>query len=788
MKRSLFFRTGVCFGLGIITAILTLGLQGCATKQQEIIVANIGTAPITLTDFEKMYLRSNGSAALTDTLTQEEKERFLDLMIKYRLKLTDAYKQEMEKRPEVLGEIDQYRGSLATSYLSERELVRPGVQRMFDRSREEIRASHILLTFPPNATAADSALVYTQAQEIINEAKAGKDFGQLALSFSKDPSVQQNKGDLYYFSIGRMVPDFEDGAFALKKGEVTPVPVKTRFGLHIIKCVDRKPSAGERQVSHIMIRFQSQTPTPEDTAAAYARIAAIQDSVNKGIPFAELAMRNSEDGGSSGRGGDLGWFGRGRWPQPFDEMAFQLPVGKVSPIVRTAYGYHLIHCLNSAPPKSFDDLKQELQNGYQQQRFQNDFAALSARIKNEVQFVRNDSVVTRFVTAFDSTKMVRDSGWAESLPKEFASATMFKVLGRTVSVDSVITMIKGHTEWWTTSLHRASLTPIVDKLADQVLYAAKSELLEKQDPEFAGLLREYKEGILLYQIEQDQVWNKIATSDSLLRVYFAQHRDKFVFPDRVAFTEIRAINEHQAKTIKEKLDAGMTMEQVAREDSIRMTAKTNYQVRFAPGKSGLTQKAAVPVGEVGVLLQKETVTRVMILAYADTSIRKAQNEALAKKRLEGVKGILTTKYGIPASRILAETRPQRFAAARQKDTAGVLNRMDLQIVGLQPLVSGVLDRAILAPAADERAKRADSLAIGGTSIPFRTKTGFSVVRKDSAAPARQKTFEEAGPEVSSAFQDYESKRLETEWLNSIKRYAPVSEHKELLKNAFAKKP
>lgn len=788
MKRSLFVRSSAYVGLSIMAAIIILSIEGCAPKQQESIVANIGTAPITLTDFEKMYIRSNGSNALSNPVSQEERERFLDLMIKYRLKLTDAYRQGMEKRPEVLSEIDQYRGSLATSYLSEREIVRPNVQMIFNRTREEIRASHILLVFTPNAKAEDSALVYKQAQEIIAEAKAGKDFGQLALAFSKDPSVQQNKGDLYYLTVGRLVPEFEDAAYALKAGEVSPAPVKTRFGLHIIKVTDRRPTQGERQASHIMIRFQAQNPAPEDTLAAYQRIATIKDSLAQGIPFADLAMRNSDDVGSNSRGGDLGWFARGRWPQPFDETAFLLPVGKPSSIVRTAYGYHLILCTNTRPPKTFDELKQEIQNQYQQQRFQNDFAAYTARIKKEVQFTRNDSIVALFVSGLDSTKMVRDSGWAEALPRDLARAPMFKVLGRTISVDSVITMIKGHTEWSTTTLHKLSLGPIVDKLSDQVLFAAKSELLEKDDPEFAGLLREYKEGILLYQIEQDQVWNKIASSDSLLRLYFNDHRDKFAFPARVAFSEIRGINEAQAQTIREKLTAGMTMEQVAVEDSLRMTARTNYQIPFAPGKTSLSAKAAAPVAAVGALLQKESATRVMILAYADTSARKAQNEALAKKRLEYMKGMLTKTQNISAGRILAETRPQRFAAAKAKDSTGILNRIDLQIVGLQPMVTGKIEKGLVAPASDERAKRADSLAVGGLSMPFRFKTGWAVVRNDGVEPARLKTFEEAGPEVSSAFQDYESKRLETEWLNRVKQYAPVTEHKELLKNAFAKTP
>lgn len=788
MKRNISFRTAIVVGLGTVAATFVLSIHGCAPKQAESVVATIGTTPITLTDFENMYTRSNGGTSQGSAVTQEERERFLDLMIKYRLKLTDAYRQGMDKRPEVLGEINQYRGSLAASYLTERDLVGPNVRKMYDRSREEIRASHIILTFRQDAKPEDSAAVYKQAREIIADARAGKDFSQLALSFSQDPGVQQNKGDLYYFSTGRMVPEFEDGVYALKTGEITPQPIKTRFGLHIIKVTDRKPSQGELQVSHIMVRFPSQTPTPEDTAAAYKKILVIQDSLAKGTPFADLAMRNSEDGGSSGRGGDLGWSARGRWPQPFDEAAFLLAPGKTSQVVRTPYGYHLILCTNARPPKTFEEAKQDFQNLYQQQRFQDDYAAFTAKIKKEVQFVRNDSVITRFVTEFDSTKTVRDSGWAESMPRDLAGAPMFMVLGRQVRVDSVVAMLKGRFEWSNTSLHRLSLAPIVDKLAEQVLFEGKSQLLEQQDPKFAALLREYKEGILLYQVEQDQVWNKVTTSDSLLRIYFGQHREKFLFPDRVRFTEIRSATEAHAGVVRQKLLAGMTMDQVVREDSLRMTATVNYQIVLGAGKAVLAPKAAAPVKAVGELMRAEAATRVLVAVYADTSVRKAKNEALAKKRLELVKGMLTTTFGIAADRIMTETRPRNFAAAKQKDTAGVLQLLDLQILGLQALVIAGLETTIAAPAADERAKKADSLAIGGYSLPFFHKVSYSIVRKDGVEGPRQKSFEEAGAEVSSAYQEYESKRLESEWLARVKKDAPVIEHKELLKNAFAKTP
>ena len=785
MERSTSVRILVSCFLFAAVLVTALLLAGCAPKGQDAIVASIGTTPITLSEYEKLYAKSNGSSQAGAAASQEDREKFLDLMVKYRKKLLDAYELGLDRRPELLSEILQYKGSLAASYLTDRALVGPAVREMYDRSREEIRASHILLNFKQGATAVDSAEVLKQAAEIIADAKAGKDFGELALSFSRDPSAQTNRGDLYYFSVGRMVPEFENAAFSMKKGEVSSAPTFTRFGAHILKITDRKPSQGETHCAHIMIRFTSQNPPPEDTLAAIQKIKLLQDSLQAGADFASLAQRHSDDGGSSDRGGDLGWFSRGRWPQPFDEAAMLLKPGENSSIVRTTYGYHLIRCLETRPPKTFEEARTELQNLYQQHRFQSEYAKFLDGIKKEVQFVRVDSVARLFSTAFDSTKTTRDSGWTDALTPELRRAPLFRVAGGAVSVDSVVAIIKSHPEWSNLSLHRITLNSTLDKVGEQLIFGAKADLLEKSDPEFAALLREYKEGILLYQAEQEQVWNRVTTNDSLLRAYFAAHRNDYVFPDRVQFTEIRSATESQAKILHEKLVAGKTFEEAALEDSIRMKLPASYDVPFASGKNILGKAARATLDEIGIVIQQEPALHIKLIVSPDTSIQKSKNTKLAAQRLDAIRRHLTTKAGIKADAITTEERPQRFAADKTKDSAGVTQRVQVQIVGRMPLVISKIEEHLLAPSADDRATRADSLQIGGISRPFSYKVGFSIVRLDGREPARQKTFEEAGAEVSSHYQDYESKRLEQDWMDRVARNHPVVLHKETLKQAFA---
>lgn len=775
-------------GIPLLAGLFVLILSGCSPKIPDTIVARVGDTPITVADFERMYVKSNGTREAGVSASQEDRERFLDLIIKYRLKLADAYDQGLQKRPDVNTEIEQYKGSLAQSYLTDRQLVQPNVTKMYNRMKEELRASHILLTFKQGATVEDSAAVYKQANEIIAEVKSGKDFGQLAETYSQDPSAKTNKGDLYYFSTGRMVPEFEDGVFALQKGEVTPVPIKTQYGIHIVKVTDRKPSAGEMRCSHIMIRFNSQTPSPEDTLAAYQRIKAIRDSLAGGNEFADLAIRNSGDPGSASRGGDLGWFSRGRWPQPFDEEAFLLKPGQVSGIVRTIYGYHLIKCTEARPLKSFEELRQELQRTYQQQRFQGDYAAMYNRIQQEVRFTQNDSVRQQFLASLDSTKTVRDSAWADAIPREIGRAAMVTIAGKPVPVDTMASIFARRPDLASTSLHRVSMSSALDKIIEQLVYTAKAGLLEASDPEFASILNEYREGILLYQIEQDQVWSKIATSDSLQRIYFEQNRDKFVFPDRIVFTEIRAASESNAWNIHNLLKQGESMEAIAHRDSVRMAAPSSFTMRFAPKRSEIPTQEIPKLASIAQELRNDPVLNLQVVAYPDTGSAKTKrkNLALAQKRIDSVRQFFSKRLSVDIEHIISQSRPRNFVPAvpRQADTTDYPDRLDLTILRRQPLVLPPVQTITLAPGTDERVNHADSLRVGEFSSPFQHQAAFLIVRLDKRDPAHRKSYEEAGTEVSSAFQDYEAKRLESEWLGRVRAQHPVSENKPSLQKAF----
>lgn len=774
-----------------LIALLLAGLTaGCSPKQGETLVASVGDDKITLGEYERLYVKSNGSREAGLQATMEEREKFLDLMVKYRLKLADAYTMGLDKDPSLMAEVGQYKGSLAASYLTERDVTEPGLRRLYQRRSEETRASHILLSLGPNAAPEDTVAAYAKAAEVIGLLDRGAPFDSLAVAVSQDPSAATNRGDLYYFTAGQMVSPFEDAVYAMKKGDVTRRPVRTQYGLHIIKLTDRKPSVGQIQAGHIMIRFDRPDPPPADTAAAFDKARALLDSLRAGAEFGDLARRHSGDPGSAGVGGDLGVFGRRRWIQEFDEVAFNLQPGQVSDIVRTRYGYHIIKCTAHFPLKSFDESKAELKTAYQQTRFQDDFAAYVETVKRTSGYTMDAGVLGRFTSSLDSTRSTRDSAWWSTVPTDVRSATLYTIGGRAYPVDSLIANLRTRPDLASTPLRGASLNEAAGKVGEQFLFTQRAERLEKESPEFAAIMREYREGILLYQVEQERVWKRVAASvnDSTLKAYHAANADRYRWPSRVAFSEAPFTTEDAAAAATERLKAGASLEDLAREEAVRMAAPTSFTARFARGSVTVSSAMRDAVAPALLELRGDAAVRLQFTAQPDTLSRRKQNIALADRRLAALRKYVEDATGAPPHRITTAKRVPPATGVTGADRARLNDEVLVDVLDRRPLLPGGVGTQLLPDTTDERTRTAAALAVGAASAPFAFRSSHMIVRLDRREPARTKTFEECTTEVSSAFQDFESRRLESEWIEGLKKRHPVEKRPQELQKAFAPAP
>jgi peptidyl-prolyl cis-trans isomerase SurA len=660
---------------GKLAAILLCvgALQGCAPKYDDQVVLEVGQNKVTMRDYENFYLRNSANIDAARQSSQEERERFLDLLTNYKLKLQDAYDRNMLADPEIVNELHDYRATLAATFVVEKEITAPGIKRLYERRQKQIHVQHILLPMKPDASPEDTLRLYTKAVDIIRRARAGESFDSLATKFSEaPPATMPGHGDLYFITGGKMVSSFEDAIFSMQKGEISAKPVRTPFGYHVIRILDIEPTRSLK-VRHMMARFQSTSPDSGEVAAALTRVKGMQDSLKKGWNFANLAMKLSEDGGSAGQGGDLGWFERARWVLPFDEACFKLLPGQVSPIVRTPFGFHLIQCDSAKSLPPYAAIEAELKKTYQQTRYNDDYAAYVDSLKREFGYSFNQDAFKSILANVDSAKTTDDSTWDEKLTPEIRKQALMTIDGRPVSVDTVISLLKTKQEYRSASLRAGDLRPHIDRMADAFLFEKKSEGLEARYPEFAALMKEYTDGIILYKLEQSEVWNKTTVSDTALRQFFESNREKFKFPERFKIGEIYLEADTTALMLYDSLKHGADF----------------------------------------------------------TALASQWNEDPDLKSKSGDKGFITA------------------------DT-------------------------------DEVSKQAAALAIGDVSEPFELETGgYAIVKLIAKEPARQKTFEEAGAEVSNAYQEHESKMFEQQWVDRVKQKYPVRQNKDLLKNAFA---
>lgn len=656
----------------LVFFLLSAILISCAPKKTDIIVLEVGNTKVTLSEYEHFFTRNTGLIDSARNSSIEERERFLDLLTNYKLKVIDAYTRGLNRDPELQEELRDYRSSVAATYLIEKEVVEPALKKIYERKKEEIRLKHILIALKPDAIPEDTLKAYNRAMEVIQRAQKGDDFDSLVIEYSQDPSSRIDKGDIYYFTVFQMNPAIEDAAFMMKKGEISKQPVRSPFGYHILKIVDRQPSRGLMKARHIMARFSVSPIDSADTTKALMRINEWLDSLRKGYSFAQVAEKFSEDAGSAASGGDLGWFERRSWIQPFDEAVFKLKPGEMSDIVKTNYGYHLILCDSVKPLPPFSELRDKLKQRYMQTRYNDDYRVYINGLKNKYKYFYSESLFNDFISYLDTTQAIEDSGWDSSVTDEIRKQALCKIAGREISLDTIISILNNKPEYRIVLLKKHELQPRVEKILETLLLDEHGKDLEKRYPEFANLMRDYEDGVVLFKAEQIEVWNKISVSDSALRAYFELNKEKFTYPARVNFSEIRVSSDTLA-----------------------------------------------------------------IMLY-DSLLRGADFSKFAERYNEDPK--------------LREVR------------------------GLRGMTSVT---------ADEVSQRAATLEIGQISEPFELSNGdFCIVKLIAKEEPRQKTFEEAGAELSNDFQENESKRLEREWLERIKSQHPVKQYKERLGYAF----
>ncbi len=465
MKKTILFLAAAAMSMHIMAQS---GLEPEQDSHSGVLMTINGKS-VSAEEFLYIYEKNNQAGAI-DPKTMDE---YLDMFINFKLKVAEAESQGIDTTESFKKELKGYRAQATPKYLQDEAAMDSLVEMSWRHMAKDRRAAHIAIQCPMNASAEDVAAARAKIDEALERVTIGKGvmkgkgkkaklvrqkpeaFDVVAKELSTDPSVQQTGGELGWITPFRYVYPLEEAVYNTPVGEISNV-FRTQYGFHIV-LVEEERDHMEVKASHIM----KMVPADSLDAIKKAEIDSIykrlkEENERMKEVFAETAKRESDDRGSSPRGGELGWFGKGMMVKPFEDAAFGMGVGEISAPVRSQYGWHILYKEGERGIQPLDSMRTQI-----------------------LRQVQRDERVQEAEKSF-----VRKTRAEYHLPAEMTDAE-------------------------------------VKTYAD--------EHLEEKYPELRHLVQEYHDGILLFEVSLREVWDKAAKDTAGLEAFFKANKKKYTW-------------------------------------------------------------------------------------------------------------------------------------------------------------------------------------------------------------------------------------------------------------------
>ena len=536
-------------------------INSSAPSDDPFMVMQVGPEKVQLQEFESIFNKNNNE----ENITREYLDEYTNLFIDFKRKVLYAQDNQMDTSLAFKKELAGYRKQLARPYLTDQTAEDELVAEAYDRMKYEVRASHILITVPENATPQDTMEAYNTIKELRNRALKGEDFGQLAQQHSNDPSAKTNFGDLGYFSAFRMVYPFESAAYNTPVGKVSDI-FRTQFGYHILKSVDKRANRGEVKVAHIMIEERDDATSQEKTANQ-EKIQQLMQSLKDGVSFEEMT-KFSDDKGSAKNRGELPWFGTGQMVPEFENAAFNLSSpGDISKPIKTIYGWHVIKLLDRRGIPSLEDAEVNIKNKIKRDaRSNRGVESLISKIKEEYNFSegksrsrQQDFYISRLnKLIFDFEDYSYNINLFCEINYKTWDRASFTTEGKTMfTLDGIIFTQDDFADYLAVNkinVDSSKSCPVVkeryEDWVNKTCLDYEDSKLEEKYPDFKALMKEYHDGIMLFDLMDQKVWSR-AIDDTLgLLNYYNLTKENYQWDKRALTTVYTSNDELTASRVR----------------------------------------------------------------------------------------------------------------------------------------------------------------------------------------------------------------------------------------------
>jgi len=760
--------------------LLALSITACTTTKPVVqqtppsqpVVLTLGNKAFTTDDFFQSFTKNQLSA---DSSQHTDVKQYFDLYTNLKLKVVDAEAAGLDTTEAFREELATYRKQLAQSYLTDKPQVESLAAEAYQRMQQEINASHILVAVPDDAAPADTLAAYKTALALRKRIADSEDFATVARASSQDAVTAPDGGNLGWFTAFSLVYPLENAAYNTSAGQVTG-PVRTRAGYHLLRVNSRRPSRGKLRVAHILVRMSSGADATGQVLAKN-RIDAAYVRLQNGQSFETVAREVSDDVTSKANGGALPAFETGKQVPAFEEAAFALTSpGDVSAPVKTNYGWHIIKLLTRTGLPPYADLAPNLR-----QRVTTDSRAevlrqsAIQRLKTEYAVQENKPVVEQALAKADSSLLQGRWQYAEPLETGLQNLSIVTIASQSYSVNQFFGYVRQRQQpRRNPALPAAAPSPsvagssptvamrqLLDRFIGDQLLTTEENNLEKKSPEFRALLAEIRDGILLSQQMEENVWERSMADSTGQRRLFEQNRNKYQLPQRVAATVIMAPTDAVLQQVQTIL-AGRQPYQLKR---------AAPDLRFAQNQTGLTTQNRERLRDVLVAMARNPGYVAEVAASHDA----AERDSASAGRIRAVVGYLR-QNGVALNRIIerdfqSEMQPGPTDPASQRRVSFQYFSTDKADVAKafstdnQPVE---ISEGLFAPGTNPYIDQLNPTTSGITVLHPAGKA--VAVQVDRIEPARARTFAEAR---GSVINDYQA-ILEQQWLEQLRAKHPVS--------------
>lgn len=611
--------------LYIISALVLGSAVGTQAQDNDPILFTVGDAEVGTSEFNYIYSKTNGDKA---DFSRQSLEEYLDLYIKFKLKVQEAKRLQIDTIPSLQRELETYRRQLSDSYLMDKQVTEKLAREAFDRMQTDVRARHILISLEENDKASAIEAAYDKAVSIKKELEDGGSFRKLAAQYSNHRSSRLKGGDLGFMTA--MLPEgfypLESALYEGQKGQ-TYGPIRTKLGYHILEILEKRPARGKRDLAHILIR--NKEDRSDDIEESLIRNAFSR--LESGENFAVVAASMSEDQQSASKKGFIGTYAIGLLEPKFEDVAFAIDTdGGYSEPFRSSVGWHIVQRIAKKDDGSYQDLKQRIIKDLSQTERQ-DLAKQSMieRIQKETNFKINEDALTAFVdkqnNSFytykwkpsgengDEVLFTYDGGYPKTV-NDFEAFISRAARARLQMID-VKPLKEGVRE-------------VFDLFVEEICLKYEESVLLKKYPDFRNLMREYEEGILLFEVTDMEVWKKASRDSIGLKKFFSTIDGKYRWGDMAQIEEF-TLHTEDPKWIK-KFSKWATKKgkdvAIMKLDKKGITSEVSER-SIEKGKAALPDGATWTVGSSSNPMTQDGQTKVSILRSIESGKSKTLNEA-----------------------------------------------------------------------------------------------------------------------------------------------------------------